>query len=211
MHNQVLIFSLIASCFVTRHMRLQGVLHRITPPFIASIAVCAFGLLMALPALAAPTQMVGKVVYVDDGDTVVLLVDGRNQVKIRLSSIDAPETSHTNKEVGRIGQPLSEGATRFLAASVKGRTVEARCFEMDRYGREVCELFSNGQSVNQDLVRNGWAWANTAASGRYLRDRSLIGLQQAARASGLGLWKSHNPVPPWEWRDLCWKQHHCSQ
>ena len=162
-------------------------------------------------AQAGAFDVNGKVVYVDDGDTVVLLVDGQMQLKVRLSSIDAPESSHTNKQTGRIGQPYSKNSGNFLASMVKEKLVRARCFEQDRYGRNVCELFVNGKSVNQEMVKQGWAWANVDAKGRYLRDKTLPSLEQSARASRSGLWAGGSPVPPWEWRDTCWKKSFCPQ
>lgn len=164
---------------------------------------------LASSAWSSPFDASGKVVYVDDGDTVVMLVDGRTQMKIRLSSIDAPESSHTNKQVGRIGQPYSDNSGRYLASIVKGKNVDAHCFEADRYGRAVCELFVDGQSVNREMVKLGWAWANVAAQGRYLRDKSLLYTEATARASHAGLWAGLNPVAPWAWRDVCWKQGKC--
>ena len=164
---------------------------------------------LAVSAWSNPFDASGKVVYVDDGDTVVLLVDGKNQMKIRLSSIDAPESSHTNKQVGRIGQPYSDNSGRYLASLVKGKTVDAHCFEADRYGRDVCELFVDGHSVNKEMVKQGWAWANVSAQGRYLRDKSLTSTESTARASHAGLWAGLNPVAPWAWRDVCWKQGKC--
>lgn len=166
---------------------------------------------LAVSAWSKPFNTRGKVVYVDDGDTVVLLVDHKTQIKVRLSSIDAPESSHTKKEKGRIGQPYFDHSGKYLASLVKGKSVEAHCFESDNYGREVCELFANGQSVNRDMVKQGWAWANLAAHGRYLRDKTLPGLEAAARSSRTGLWAGRQPVPPWEWRELCWKQGRCTQ
>lgn len=166
---------------------------------------------LTMPAWSKPFDTAGKVVYVDDGDTVVLLIDHRTQIKVRLSSIDAPESSHTKKEKGRIGQPYSDNSGKFLASLVKGKTVEAHCFESDKYGRDVCELFADGQSVNREMVKQGWAWANVAGRGRYLRDKTLPGLEAAARNSRAGLWAGLHPVAPWEWRDLCWKQGQCIQ
>jgi endonuclease YncB( thermonuclease family) len=160
-------------------------------------------------ALARPFDVSGKAVYVDDGDTLVLLVDGKDQMKVRLSSIDAPESSHTNKQTGRVGQPYSDNSGKYLAGLVKGKAVDAHCFEEDRYKRNVCELFVDGKSVNKELVKQGWAWANLSANGRYLRDKSLPELEASARQSKAGLWAGANPVAPWEWRDLCWKQGKC--
>lgn len=161
-------------------------------------------------ALAAPFDATGKVVYVDDGDTVVLLTYGNEQMKIRLASIDAPESSHTKKETGRIGQPYSANSGKFLADMIKGKFVQAHCFEADRYGRNVCEIFLGGRSINKEMVKHGWAWVNLSAKGRYLRDKSLPALQASAQASRAGLWAASNPVPPWEWRDVCWKQGQCA-
>ncbi len=175
------------------------------------MAVALFVSMLAVSALSKQTDATGKVVYVDDGDTVVLLVDGRMQMKIRLASIDAPESSHTNKEVGRIGQPYSDNSGKYLASLVKNKNVEAHCFEADRYGRDVCEIFLEGRSVNREMVKQGWAWANVSARGRYLRDKSLPDLEAKARLSRSGLWSGLHPVAPWEWRDVCWKQGKCVQ
>jgi endonuclease YncB( thermonuclease family) len=166
-------------------------------------------MLFSVSALAKPFAVTGKVVYVDDGDTVVLLAYDQMQIKVRLSSIDAPESSHTNKQTGRIGQPYSQNSSNFLSSMVKGKEVNARCFEQDRYGRNVCELFINGKSVNQEMVKQGWAWANVDAKGRYLRDKTLPSLEKSARASRSGLWAAGSPVAPWQWRDICWRQGLC--
>ena len=174
-----------------------------------ALAVTLFVSTLATAAWSSPFDVSGKVIYVDDGDTVVLLVDGQKQMKVRLSSIDAPESSHTNKQIGRIGQPYSENSGKYLAALVKKKNVAAHCFETDRYGRDVCELFVDGRSVNKEMVKQGWAWANVAAKGRYLRDKSLPFTEATARASNMGLWAGLNPVAPWEWRDVCWKQGKC--
>lgn len=167
--------------------------------------------LLGTTGLAESISQFGKVIYVNDGDTLVLLVSGNQQLHVRMASIDAPETSHTNKEIGRIGQPYSENSTRYLASIVKGKEVAAHCFELDRYGRSVCEMFVGGVSVNRLMVERGWAWANTAARGRYLRDKGLPALEASARAARVGLWVGNHPVQPWEWRDVCWKQGRCSQ
>lgn len=172
------------------------------------------GLLMTLaPAgatAAGPTETKGKVVYVDDGDTVVLLSSERVQIKMRLSSIDAPESSHTTKEEGRVGQPFADKSKQYLSSMVKGRDVAAKCFEPDRYERQVCELFLNGESVNRAMVRAGFAWANKANHGRYLRDRSVAELQEDAERRKVGLWAGRNPVAPWLWRKQCWQGGVCA-
>lgn len=162
----------------------------------------------ALPlAHAAPGEAI-RVVRVLDGDTVI--VEGRKD-HIRLANIDAPESSHG---YGKAGQPYSKASGDFLEKRVLNVTgVSIACLDRDRYGRDVCELFRDGRSVNRELVEAGLAWANTSARGRYLRDSTLVGLQQAARGSRRGLWAQDSvnspAVAPWEWRDACWRQGIC--
>lgn len=161
------------------------------------------------PAAAAP-RLTGMVEHVEDGDTVWLKIDGQERVKIRLASIDAPEVAHTRREKGRVAQPYGDASQRLLQALVKGRTVLADCPEYDgRYKRPVCTISLDGLNVNAEIVRKGLAWANTSAKGRYLRDRSLLDLQADAQRKGLGLWAGSRPVPPWEWRNDCWKEGVC--
>ena len=165
----------------------------------------------AIPVWSRPFDIDGRAIYVQDGDTLIMLTPTNEQLEIRLSSIDAPESSHTKKQTGRIGQPHSDNSKQYLAALVKGKNVRAHCFESDKYERNVCELFVDGRSVNQAMVQAGWAWANRSARGRYLRDKSLIAIEAQARATHEGLWAGKNPVEPWAWRDVCWKQGMCAQ
>jgi endonuclease YncB( thermonuclease family) len=142
----------------------------------------------------------GRVVHVDDGDTVVLLAAGNRRIRIRLASIDAPESADTRPGRERVGQPFADKATRFLSEMIRNKVVDADCPETDRFGREVCELRLNGTSANAEMVRRGWAWANTSGNGRFLRDPSYLQLQRAAQRDRRGLWAGKRPVAPWVWR-----------
>lgn len=159
----------------------------------------------AIPAGAY--ELAGQIVRVADGDTVTLLDDGRTQHRIRLDSIDAPEASHGAREPG---QPFAEASRKNLAALVAGKRITARCYEADRYKREVCALMlEDGSSANRAQVAAGYAWAYTARRGAYLRDGAMSGLQHKAKQAGLGLWAQAGAVEPWRWRYDCWKQGRC--
>lgn len=167
-------------------------------------------LILLLPACVFASQAVhGKVIHVDDGDTVILMLPDFTKINVRLSSIDAPESSHTNKETGRVGQPYSANSTQNLKTLVNGKDVDATCFDTDRYGRSVCEIFVGRVSANQEQVRNGFAWANTSNNGRYLRDKSLVAMEAQARSAKAGLWAEKAPIEPWAWRSECWKGGTC--
>lgn len=178
-------------------------------PYLLLVGLLGFAVSTA--AVSDVFDIRGKVVYVDDGDTVILLVNELTQMKIRLSSIDAPETAHTSKEKGRIGQPYADAAGKYLSSLIKGQNISAHCFEKDKYRRDVCEIFVDEISINREMVKQGWAWANAAARGRYLRDKSLLELEHEARNNQRGLWAGLNPVAPWRWRDECWKKGRCTQ
>jgi micrococcal nuclease len=133
-----------------------------------------------------------------DGDTVVLR--GWKE-RVRLASIDAPEMSHGYRQPG---QPFSVQSTNWLTRKVQGKAVTVRCVDEDRYGRQVCNLYLQGEFVNRELVRAGFAWANTA-NARFLRDKSVLDAQKEAQAQHRGLWASAQPTPPWKWREECWR------
>ena len=90
---------------------------------------------------AQPWTIEGKVVYVDDGDTLILLQADKSKASIRLSDIDAPEVSHGQ---GRPGQPFSDQSRKSLTEMARGAQASATCYERDRYERLVCTVFVNG-------------------------------------------------------------------
>ncbi len=149
----------------------------------------------------------GKITHVTDGDTINVQVDGVRE-RVRLANIDSPETPG---RADRPGQPYAQQAQQALERMVLNKTVRLRCFEQDHYGRNICEVpLDNGKTANQWMVEHGWAWAYTGSGGRYLRDKSLVQVQQQAQQKGVGLWQSNNPVAPWVWRVQCWQQKKCS-
>lgn len=146
----------------------------------------------------------GAVVQVIDGDTVVLRAGGRPR-HIRLASIDAPETGGRDRQ----GQPFGQASRRHLDGQVGGRTLSARCYERDSYGRDVCDLLlDGGDTASRAQARAGMAWANRQGGGKYLRDPVVGELEGRARASRAGLW-SQPAVAPWQWRQRCWNQGQC--
>lgn len=159
----------------------------------------------AAPKQTATYEMTGKIVQVSDGDTINILID-RQTHRIRLASIDAPETAHGS---ARPGQPFGEASRRNLADYVAGKTVTLICYEKDRYGRDVCDVPVDDTTANRLQVEKGMAWANQQGAGKFLRDRSLPELEKQARAQKLGLWSEPNAVAPWVWRDVCWQKQKC--
>ena len=135
---------------------------------------------------ACAETLTGKVVRVADGDTLTLLANER-QVRIRLIEIDAPESK----------QAFGRRSRRSLADLCAGKVARVVWTKLDRYGRVLGRVWCDGVDANAEQVRRGMAWVYD----RYVTDRSLYPLQDAARASHLGLWSDAHPIPPWAWRE----------
>jgi endonuclease YncB( thermonuclease family) len=141
---------------------------------------------MLLPGVAAAEEFTGRVVGITDGDTIKVLHAGRAET-VRLQGVDAPEKR----------QAYGERARRFVADVAFDRTVVVRATGRDRNGRLLGEvLLPDGRSLNQELVRAGYAWWFR----KYSRDVRLARLEEEARQGRRGLWADQAPEPPWEYR-----------
>ena len=129
----------------------------------------------------------GRVVGIADGDTLTLLV-GREQVRIRLAQIDAPE----------LNQPYGKKSKAALSALAFQKQAHVKVVDIDRYGRSVGEVFVDGVHVNRGMVREGHAWAYT----KYSHSTEIIELEDQARTARKGLWAlpESQREPPWIWR-----------
>jgi endonuclease YncB( thermonuclease family) len=136
------------------------------------------------------TEFVGRVVGIADGDTLTVLMAERDEVRVRLAEIDAPEAT----------QPFGARAKQVLSSLAFGRTARVSVVDTDQYGRTVARLYVGTLDVNAEMVRQGAAWVYV----RYSRDPVLPGLEREAQRMRLGLWAlpQAERMPPWEWRQL---------
>ncbi|PSQ80404.1 MAG: chromosome partitioning protein ParB [Bacteroidetes bacterium QS_1_63_11] len=148
-------------------------------PWEVGLAVVLLGLLLGVPVSATGQSFAGTVHRVLDGDTVHLLRDTGQIVRVELYGVDAPE---------RV-QPYGAKARQ----AVRRAVAEGR----DEDGRPHYELRVGDRVLNEQLVREGLAWwdRRQAPHADHLQH-----LERQARADERGLWAQTNPVPPWEWR-----------
>ena len=129
----------------------------------------------------------GKAVGISDGDTITVLNDKNEQVKIRLAGIDTPESKQAFGNVSRqaIGELVHEQTVKVL------KTGE------DRYKRTLGFIRVGNLDVNEEMVRHGFAWHYVD----YSSSLELAELERVAREDKRGLWSgSEKPVAPWLWR-----------
>lgn len=106
--------------------------------------------------------------------------------KVRLYGIDTPEKC----------QDFGNKAKQFTSNMVFGKYVEVESVTKDRYGRTVGLVYINGQCLNEELVRVGFAWVYIQICTDWRR------LEAATKANKTGLWSHTNPIPPWEYRHV---------
>ena len=137
-------------------------------------------------ASACAEEFSGRVVGVADGDTITVLRDQR-AVTVRLQGIDAPEK----------GQAFGQRAKQFTVSLAFGNTVTVHATGRDRYARLLAEVtLPDGRSLNQELVRAGFAWWFR----KYSHDMRLARLEEEARGERRGLWADPAPEAPWNYR-----------
>ena len=164
------------------------------------LASVALLLLMALGAAHADT-LTGRVVGVTDGDTITVLDANRQQHKIRLGGIDAPEKA----------QPFGQRSKENLSRLVFNKEVQVDWTKRDRYQRIVGKVWVQPSDCPtcpmtldaghaQITVGLAW-WYRKYANEQPSQDRGQYEFsEQEAKARRVGLWSEPDPVPPWEWR-----------
>jgi len=156
----------------------------LTRPFWTSIVL----LLLVTPIGCIGAEIEGRVVAVSDGDTFTLLAVDKQQVRIRLAEIDAPES----------GQPYGNKSKQALSGLIFGKNIRVDVQTTDRYGRTVGRPYVDDLDICAEMVRMGAAWAYRD----YLKDKDLLTLESDAKANRRGLWglSEAQNMPPWEWR-----------
>lgn len=125
-------------------------------------------------------------VGVSDGDTLTCLTAKKQQVKVRLYGIDAPERE----------QPYGNRSKQALSDLVFGKDVEVEDRGTDKYKRTIGRVTVGSVDVNREMVAKGMAWHYM----RYDQSQKLADAEKAARAAKAGLWADSHACPPWEWR-----------
>jgi endonuclease YncB( thermonuclease family) len=148
--------------------------------------------ILLMPIAAQQKTITGKVVGVSDGDTITVLDGSKQQHKVRLEGIDAPESA----------QAFGQKSKQSLSDMVFGRNVTVVSSKTDRYGRALGKVTLEGKSINYVQVMYGMAWFYRAYSKDLSSEdaKAYEQAEQTARTDKRGLWADPSPVAPWEFR-----------
>ena len=158
-------------------------------------------LILLASAVAGAETLIGTVVAVADGDTVTVLDANKEQHKIRLAGIDAPEKA----------QPFGQRSKQNMSALVFGKQVDVQWNKRDRYRRIVgkvmvqpsdCPTCPKALDAGLAQITTGLAWwYKKYAKDQLAEDAARYEFaEHEARAKRAGLWADSHPIPPWDWR-----------
>lgn len=135
--------------------------------------------------------LTGYVVGITDGDTLTLLVE-RQQYKIRIAGIDAPERL----------QARGDRSKTNLSRLAFDQPAVADCPKVDRWGWKICKVTVNAVDIGLEQVKDGMAWwYRKYSKEQTAEDQSAYEhAELMAKLKRLGLWGDTNPVPPWDFR-----------
>jgi endonuclease YncB( thermonuclease family) len=149
--------------------------------------ICRFVVLVGLlTPTVAMAEIAGQATVID-GDTLDI-----RGTRIRLHGIDAPESGQSCQRDG-ISYRCGKQAAKALDTLVSWRPVRCQKRDTDRYGRAVAECFVGSTSINQHMVREGWAVAERQYSRDYIR------AEEIARWGRRGIWAGTFQTPA-DWR-----------
>jgi len=133
----------------------------------------------------------GVVIKVIDGDTIHLLTDKKDKIKVRLQFIDAPE----------LKQPYGYQSKQILESIILNKRIFLKSHSKDRYKRILGVIFLHKEDINLKLIKMGAAWHYK----KYTADQPIDNFKAystsefVARSNKRGLW-SKNATAPWDWR-----------
>ena len=129
-----------------------------------------------------------KVKKVIDGDTILASND-TSEIKIRLASIDAPETS----------QIYGKESTEHLSELVCGREITIDDYGIDKYNRTIATVYLENEDINAKMVSDGFAWFYPL----YANGNNYLKNEIKAREESRGQWKyKKGLIPPTIYRKL---------
>lgn len=150
----------------------------------AVVALLMLGFLGAYPTHVFAKSETATVIGVIDGDTIDVNLEGRKE-RIRLVGIDTPELHGSNAP-----ECYAHEAKARVEELVAGKTVtlidDGPSADRDRYDRLLRYVVVDGESLNELLIRDGYAPAYLSFA--FEKKDSYVALEAAAKQDHKGLW-----------------------
>lgn len=134
----------------------------------------------------------GRVVTVEDGDTITVQRPDQSKVTVRLLAVDAPEFKQDNFKKSK----------KSLSDLVMTKDVTVKVISKDSLDRLIGIVLVGGQDVGLLQLQRGMAWHYLRFSYEQTAEarRQYAESQAKAQAAGVGIWDEKRPIPPWVFR-----------
>lgn len=134
---------------------------------------------------------------IHDGDTF-RVSSGRQEIKVRLCGIDAPEKEQMLGIEARehLRQLISQGTGQIILTTT----------DIDQYGRTIAEAFiplANSEAeihLNSQMVADGFAYVYPQYVGSCPNAGPMRSAERSAKAQSKGVWSNVQLQKPWEYR-----------
>ena len=147
----------------------------------ARLLICLlFGLHLGLCSVVLAWE--GVAVRVLDGDTLEILNHKNRVVRIHLYGVESP----------LLTQPFGQEARNHFALLVMGKTLDVTNVGRDSLGRMRSLVAVEGQSINREMVRSGYARVSNAY-GLSPSCRQWLEVENLAKLEGQGMWDGVAP------------------
>lgn len=134
----------------------------------------------------------GRVIAVEDGDTITVQGADGAVFPVRLQAIDAPEFKQDN----------FKNSKKSLSSLVLNKEVKVLVVSKDADGRQIGTVWVDGLDIGLIQLEKGMAWHYK----RYAYEQTpearkqYADAQTKAQADQLGIWDEKRPIPPWVFR-----------
>ncbi len=149
------------------------------------------GIWALLTVSASGATLYGKVIEINDGDTITILNLNR-PLKVQILGVDAPTQE----------QPYADVARKHLSDLILYKQIAVESSGLVQNSYILGKVFYRDMDVGAQLLRDGVAWFDKSASSRLTDSERKIysECEVAARSEHRGLWQDTTPVRPWEFR-----------
>lgn len=151
------------------------------------------GLLGVCARLQPGPEGQARVVFVIDGDTVIVSAEGGREERVRILGINAPEIAHPEHPGARPAQCWGEEATRAARELLpEGASItlqrDPKTADRDRYTRPLRYVkLPDGRDFGQVMVQEGNAF-EASYGAAYTRWRAYVAAQDGAKNACRGRW-----------------------
>jgi micrococcal nuclease len=134
-----------------------------------------------------------KIAKFDDGDTIVVDMDGHNET-VRFIGVDTPETRDPRKAVQCFGYAAAEFTEKLIGSSPVRLESDPINTNRDRYNRLLRYVYlPDGQLVNAELIKQGYGFAYLSFP--FTKAEEFRQYETDAREANRGLWAICQPKP----------------